>query len=155
MPAHVQTKTLVFFVFMAAFCAVALFVLSLGGPVALAAPAATHWYVATTGLDTNTCTSAGFPCQTIVGAYNKAASGDTIHVAAGQYYESFSLSKDMTIIGTHPNRGLVTMINGSLAAPVMTIGSGHAVTLTGATIRNSQPVRLWRRSVRQWPVGRE
>jgi hypothetical protein len=139
--AHLPSKTLVFIGITLAFCAVALFVLSLGSAGALAAPNATDWYVATGGLDTNLCTSWGAACQTIQGAYNKAAaSGDTIHVAAGQYYEKFTLNKDLTIIGTHPNRGLVTIINGSIPGSVMSIGSGHALTLTGATIRNSQPV---------------
>ena len=48
--------------------------------------AATTWYVATTGNNSNSCTSAGSPCQTINAAMGKAAaSGDTIKVAIGTY----------------------------------------------------------------------
>ena len=41
--------------------------------------AGASWYVATTGNDTNSCSSAGSPCATINGAIGKATtSGDTI-----------------------------------------------------------------------------
>ena len=43
------------------------------------------WYVATTGDDSNSCSSAGSPCQTITAAIGKASEGDTIRVAMGTY----------------------------------------------------------------------
>ena len=131
-----------------AFSSVALFMLSLGVGGGLAkspeshpaAPTATHWYVATNGLDIHDCLTPATACKTIFGAYAKAAaSGDTIHVAAGQFTETISVAKDLTIIGTHPDRGLVTIINGALSGSVFTVNSSHALTLTGATLRNSKP----------------
>src|SRR5215207_7243496 len=43
------------------------------------------WYVATTGNDSNSCSSAGSPCQTVNVAIGKAANEDTIKVAIGTY----------------------------------------------------------------------
>lgn len=45
----------------------------------------TTWYVATTGNDTNSCTTTGSPCLTINGAIGKAANEDAIKVAIGTY----------------------------------------------------------------------
>jgi hypothetical protein len=42
-------------------------------------------YVATDGNDTNLCTDPAYPCETINGAYEKAASGDWIEIAEGRY----------------------------------------------------------------------
>ena len=49
------------------------------------APAATVWYVAPSGSDSNTCTTAAKPCEHIQAAIDKSASGDTINIAAGTY----------------------------------------------------------------------
>ncbi|MBI5704366.1 MAG: M4 family metallopeptidase, partial [Chloroflexi bacterium] len=61
------------------------------------------WYVATTGNDTNSCSSPAAPCATINGAIGKAASGDTILVAAGTYTgtntEVVLIDKDITLSG--------------------------------------------------------
>ncbi|HEX5943522.1 MAG TPA: M4 family metallopeptidase, partial [Anaerolineales bacterium] len=43
------------------------------------------WFVATTGNDSNSCSSAGSPCKTINGAIGKASTGDLIKVAVGTY----------------------------------------------------------------------
>jgi hypothetical protein len=51
------------------------------------------WYVATTGNDSNSCSSAGSPCRTINAAIGKAANGDTIRIAAGTY-----TSADFTVV---------------------------------------------------------
>ncbi|HET9906171.1 MAG TPA: choice-of-anchor Q domain-containing protein, partial [Anaerolineales bacterium] len=43
------------------------------------------WYVAPTGNDSNSCFTSLSPCRTINGAIAKAANGDTIQVASGNY----------------------------------------------------------------------
>lgn len=48
-------------------------------------PNVVTWYVSPTGDDLNSCLSAVSPCETIVGALNKASSGDRILVTAGVY----------------------------------------------------------------------
>ena len=61
------------------------------------------WYVATTGNDLNTCTSANAPCLTINGAIAKAVDGDTVKVAIGTYTgtgtEVVLLDKSVTLLG--------------------------------------------------------
>ncbi len=61
------------------------------------------WYVATTGDDTNSCSSAGSPCLTINGAIVKATSGDTIKVATGTYTgsggEVVFINKNIALLG--------------------------------------------------------
>ncbi|MGC4052951.1 MAG: hypothetical protein QM757_26790 [Paludibaculum sp.] len=52
--------------------------------LALQVQAAT-WYIATNGSDSNACTSAGSPCLSLNGAYQKASGGDIIKIAAGTY----------------------------------------------------------------------
>jgi hypothetical protein len=46
---------------------------------------AATWFVATTGSDSNSCTSSGSPCLTIAHAESLSSSGDTISMAAGTY----------------------------------------------------------------------
>jgi hypothetical protein len=61
------------------------------------------WYVATTGNDSNSCSSTGSPCATINGALGKAAAGDTIRVAVGTYTgageEVVSINKNILLSG--------------------------------------------------------
>ncbi len=61
------------------------------------------WYVATTGSDTNSCSTVASPCGTINGAMTKAASGDTIKVALGTYLgsgiEVVDISNSLTLSG--------------------------------------------------------
>ena len=66
--------------------------------------AVTTWYVTTTGLDSNSCTTTESPCLTINGAIGKAAtSGDTIKVAVGTYTGSDAevvlINKSVTLSG--------------------------------------------------------
>src|ERR687888_266413 len=65
------------------------------------------WYVATTGNDSNLCSTPALPCATINGALSQASSGDTIYVAQGRYtkqtYDFLSwivdIKKGVTILG--------------------------------------------------------
>ena len=64
--------------------------------VILFSPAIFHaatYYVAPSGSNSNACTSASSPCQTISGALGKAkGAGDIVQIAAGTYKESLSLN---------------------------------------------------------------
>src|SRR5689334_8207863 len=51
------------------------------------ARAATTWYVQPSGDDTKDCQTLTTACATIGGAIGKAASSDTINIAAGSYRE--------------------------------------------------------------------
>jgi hypothetical protein len=97
--------------------------------------AATNRYVATTGNDTaNDCSSPASPCATIQHAVTQAASGDTIHVAAGTYHENviaFPL-EGMTIQGAGAG---ATTVDGGNAGPVFAIGLA-SLTLSDLTITN-------------------
>jgi|GEM_PF-6553190 len=65
--------------------------------------AASTWYVAPTGNDSNPCSDAGSPCLTINGALGKAADGDVINVAMGTYTGTgvavVTINKAITISG--------------------------------------------------------
>ncbi len=61
--------------------------------------AQTTWYVATTGSDTTGDGSFGNPWRTIQYAVDQSSSGDTIVVAAGQYDESVTVDKSLTLEG--------------------------------------------------------
>ena len=57
-------------------------------------------YVATTGTDIGTCTSAASPCATIGYAVGQASDGDTIDVAAGTYIEpGLTIEKELDVVG--------------------------------------------------------
>ena len=71
------------------------------------AAAATDWYVdGTLGNDANNCMSPATACKTIQAAINKAASGDTVHVAASllPYSENVFLNKRLTLLGAQCGR---------------------------------------------------
>jgi hypothetical protein len=55
--------------------------------------------VATTGTDAPTCGSPASPCKTISYALGLAASGATVHVAAGTYNEQLVISHPVSIVG--------------------------------------------------------
>ena len=74
---------------------------------------------------------------TIQRAINVAASGDTILVAAGTYYESFDyLGKDLLINGL--GGAANTTVSGDSLSPVVTMNGGEttAAVLKGFTIKN-------------------
>ncbi len=94
------------------------------------------WYVnAATGSDSNNCQSTTTACKTIAGAMGKAASGDTIHIAAGTYAETLNVSKSLAFIGAGADQ---TIIDGGGSSTVLWISSGSSlqVSLSGVTVQN-------------------
>jgi hypothetical protein len=90
------------------------------------------WYVATTGDDSNDCSSSGTPCATINGAIAKAAAGDTILVAEGIYFgtgiEVVLIDKSITLSGgwdaSFSSQSSNSTIDGENARRGITIKSG-------------------------------
>lgn len=84
------------------------------------ASAQTHFYVATTGSNTNDGLSLVSPKATINGALTAAAAGDVIHVTPGTYTEKININKQgIKLISTEG--ATVTFINPSLTAGVGTV----------------------------------
>ncbi len=96
--------------------------------------AAGSWYVDPAGDDLNTCKAPGAAtaCLTIQGAIGKAASGDTINVAAGIYYENVTVGKPLTLQGEDRE---TTVIDGSGTGNVVHITADN-VQFGGFTVRN-------------------
>lgn len=115
--------------------------------------AAGTWYVAPDGIDTNTCQLPAEPCKTISAAIDKAASGDTIQIAAGTYAESVDTTgKSLMFLGTGQ---ATTILDGSMYlaktevvseisiqhSTSIFIESGANVTLNNVSVRNnSRPI---------------
>jgi hypothetical protein len=105
----------------------------LGEKATLAAPAATTWYVdADTGNDSNDCLSPGTACLTIGAAVGKAASGDTIQIADGTYYENLDINLDLTFIGAGKE---LTFLDGSQAGRVF-VAASSSISLADLTVQN-------------------
>ena len=58
-------------------------------------------YVATTGVDTGTCSASAAPCLTINYAISQANPGDNVYVAAGSYAEIAAPDKDLDFKGAN------------------------------------------------------
>jgi len=58
-----------------------------------------HWYVSPQGDDANDCATPSTPCKTIGKALDTALEDGIIHLAAGTYYETIMISKNITITG--------------------------------------------------------
>jgi hypothetical protein len=103
-----------------------------------AAPTATTWYVSTSGNDNNTCQTAGTACRNIKRAIDKAASGDTIVIGSGTFFENLDIAKSLVLQGAGVGS---TIIDGSdLDTTVVIAGAGEAinVTLTSLTVQNGK-----------------
>lgn len=112
-----------------------------------------EWFVAPTGRDTNTCTSADQPCRTIQGALTKAGDGHgVINVAAGTYLENVTIRASIAISGAG---AATTIVDGGGSGPVfdLRLPDGAAtpsisVLLSGLTIQNGHAdngggIRAW------------
>ena len=101
-------------------------------PTALAS---TTWYVnGLNGSDSDNCSSVLTPCKTIKHVILRAASGDTIMVAAATYQENLTIGKSLKVIGSGASR---TIIDGGNEGSVVTIpNSRTTVTFSKLTIRN-------------------
>jgi len=103
------------------------------------ARAAGSRFVAVGGSDAaNDCSNPGNPCATIQNGVNQAASGDTINVAAGTYFENVNVpaGKTLTIQGDETGG---TIVDGQQKAEVFfneSFDFSHSLTLSGLTIRN-------------------
>jgi hypothetical protein len=96
---------------------------------AIAGAASANLYVASVGADTNACTTAAEPCQTINHAISLAAnSGTTIHLAQGQFFGASPGSKNVTIVGVGPDKVTGSVITG-LGAAVVVNDSAAVLTL--------------------------
>ncbi|HFQ92384.1 MAG TPA: DUF1565 domain-containing protein, partial [Anaerolineae bacterium] len=98
------------------------------------------WYAdPVIGNDTNSCTTPTTPCKTVLEAVNKAAAGDTVHLAAGTYNENSAwISKDLTIRGAAASTTIVAG-NGSQALflIIATGGVTPTVLIEDITLRNA------------------
>lgn len=98
------------------------------------ADAAGLWYVAPSGTNTNDCRSSTTACRTIGGAVAKAASGDTITIAAGTYIEQLTImDTTLHLVGAG---AAATIIDGMSATPGPELATNATLSLTGATLRN-------------------
>jgi len=76
--------------------------------------------------------SASSPFCHIGDAVSVAASGDTIHIAAGTYFENLLIDKALTLIGT--SGAATTIVDGSSRGTVITVDYASFVDLEGLTI---------------------
>jgi parallel beta-helix repeat protein len=82
---------------------------------------ATIRHVSPSGSDTGSCTLS--PCRTISYAVLQSSAGDVILVASGTYAESISVTKRLTLLGSH--------------ATIDAAGFGNGVVISGAAARGT------------------
>jgi predicted outer membrane repeat protein len=105
------------------------------------APQAT-WYVAPTGSDQNDCLSANAACEHIQTVIDWAASGDTINIAAGTYFETLQIpDKSLSLKGQGT---ATTIIDGLQQKTVLGIfaSASRSVNISGLTVQNGKASNL-------------
>ncbi len=108
---------------------------ALAGSVFSTVHAATVWYVATTGDDTNTCSDLATPCKTITGAYHQARAGDTINVAAGTYNEEVVFNtKGMSLIGAGIDQTIIDATGLTTYCKPFWTDTGFDASIEGVTL---------------------
>lgn len=97
--------------------------------------ASATWYVdGINGSDSNNCTSPTTACKTIGHAISRAASGDSISIAAATYKENLTISKSLNITGSGAS---TTIVDGGGVNTVVKVSSTTAhVGLSNVTVRN-------------------
>ncbi len=98
------------------------------------AEAASDHYVSINGVNNSTCSQLN-PCRTIEHTINVAHNGDTIHVGGGNYYESVTIKKSLTILG-NPTCTPCTIWYSAGNIQVMVINSSATVTVQDFNIRD-------------------
>lgn len=132
------------------------------------ARAASTWYVAPDGADTNSCSAPADACRTIDAAVGKASAGDTVRVAAG-VYPGFTLLRSVAVIGAGRSATIVdarasppsgvgvfvpeqpTRIVASISG--MTITNGNAGIGSGGGIYNSATLTVMDSVIRKGEAG--
>ena len=102
------------------------------------------WYVATHGNDLADCLSPTTPCLTVNSAIGKAASGDSVFVAAGKYFgsgdEVVLIDKDIYITGgwdtSFSTQNGTSVIDGEFRSRGITVNSSITAYLEYFTIQN-------------------
>jgi predicted outer membrane repeat protein len=115
-------------------------------------------YVATTGSNAgpNNCQTQASPCLTVMYAVSRAASNDSIHIAAGSYNENIQFhdinlafigaGMDQTILDGGGTHGLIYFYGASTVASFtdLTIQNGNNTTDGGGIINNGSTLTLTR-----------
>lgn len=90
-------------------------------------------FAAPNGNDANDCRNPVSACRTIAAAMGKAGDGQAVLVASGTYAERFSITRNVSIVGSGAGN---TIIDGGQAGRVITVAPGANVTLDSLTIQN-------------------
>jgi subtilisin-like proprotein convertase family protein len=102
------------------------------------APAATIYYVATTGSDLNDCVTANTACEHIQATIDRAGSGDSISIAAGTYFETLILpDKSLSLLGQGATTTIIDALNQGTVLNIFA-DTSQAVTISGLTLKNGQ-----------------
>jgi hypothetical protein len=97
-------------------------------------PLATQRYVSPYGTDSGGCTNPANPCQSVNYARSQSISGDTIHLAAGEYVENISLFVAVNLEGAGAE---ATIINANDSGTALYVFSHpDPLTVSHLTLRN-------------------